>query len=104
MVAVLALVLGLGTVAHTMPPGCFGAPCDDHATGPAAHQHADDTTHQGTDGPSHDGCNPFMCHVMALVIAPHHVDLRPSGIVLGWQVAHLSTSQHPDSPDRPPNR
>lgn len=101
---------GLGSAAHALSKNCAGGHCDDHASMSVDMHHADHASveptgsvPQGTDGVAHEGCNPFLCHVLALSSQYSEATFDQSETVLGWQVGHLSTLEEPDNPDRPPN-
>lgn len=102
---------GLGSAAHALSENCVGGPCDTHmhmpagehqADGSASGDHSDDVSHQ-SDGSVHEGCSPFLCHVLAITPQYSEATFDHSETVMGWQVGRLSTLQEPEHPDRPPN-
>ncbi|MFY2825143.1 hypothetical protein [Ruegeria sp. MALMAid1280] len=110
LVALLVLMTGLGDRAHAMFENCNGGHCayhlhmsaGDHHAGHASVAPGEGAPHQ-PDGAAHEGCNPFLCNVIALATPASETKLNQSAAVLAWQVTSLSTLDEPDNPDRPPN-
>lgn len=110
LVCLLTLTIGFGSVAHALSKDCVGGHCDNRMSSSAQVHPGSDTALKsafgGTHEPEsteHDGCNPYLCLVLALA-SPHSEETFDySETVLGWQVRHLMTLEEPDNPDRPPN-
>ena len=90
-----------------MSQNCAGGHCEDHLSKSvdahyADHASTEDIQHD-PDDMTHEGCNPFLCHVLALTSQYSEAEFEHSETVLGWQVVHLSALEEPDNPDRPPN-
>lgn len=109
-VVFLSLVMGLGSAAHALSKGCGSWHCDDlvsmtadeHNAGHASAEETDSTPLRPT-GIEHDGCSPFLCHVLALMSQISESTIDRSEVVMAWQVGRLATLEVPDNPDRPPN-
>jgi len=111
LVALLVFVTGLSSAAHGAVNDCTGGHCDAQAMAmPAGAHHVDHASSGpgggvplGHDSASHEGCGPYLCHVLALSIHQLAATVGQAGIVLGWPVARLSALKEPDGLDRPPN-
>lgn len=97
------LILGLSEVVHAQSKACSGGPCDpantltvglDHD----ATAHPDPVRPQGGD----DGCDPSLCHVVALAVAP--VTLLQTVEFLSYlaESPPLRDLLTPEKQDRPP--
>ncbi|WP_298855672.1 hypothetical protein [uncultured Ruegeria sp.] len=106
----LILVMGLGNVAHALASECVGGHCIEHMATSVEAQHADhglvapgeDGQHE-PDTSAHEGCNPFLCNVLALTTPAFETKSNQAAVVLALRATSLSTLNEPDNPDRPPN-
>ncbi len=102
--------MGFGNVAHALASECVGGHCIDHMATSVEVQHAnhelvapsEDRQHE-SDSTAHEGCNPFLCNVLALTAQDFQTTPNRSVIVAVWQASNLSTLNEPGNPDRPPN-
>ena len=110
LVAYLALVIGLGGIAHAMWDDCAGDHCADHihvsmdarTASQAQIQLAGDVS-PDTDIISHEGCNPFLCNVLVFTQQRADMDIDPSGKATASHVEWFLVLGEPENPERPPN-
>lgn len=107
LLVLTVLMTGLAGVAHALSSSCLAMPCDTHMSGPAGPSDvvpdAGERPASPGDHMADDGCNPSICHALALAAQPPKTDAAPPPGARGWQVGHLSALQEPEHPDRPPN-
>lgn len=102
--------MGLGNVAHALASECAGGHCIDHVATSVGAQHDDhrlvapseDRQHE-PDSSAHEGCNPFLCNVLALTTQAFETKPNQAAVELALRATSLSTLNEPDNPDRPPN-
>ncbi|MBA84199.1 MAG: hypothetical protein CML60_05600 [Rhodobacteraceae bacterium] len=110
LAAVLVVVTGLSGPAHALSGDCAGGHCAEHVhmsadTQNAGHAAMDFAGQVPSDsgGAGHEGCNPFLCNVLAVALFHSDVIFAPSKTTRMWHVALLSSLEEPNNPDRPPN-
>lgn len=110
LVVFLTLVTGMGGSAHAMLGNCPGGHCDDHMLASVNDRHAGHAlvtsaadVPQQQDLVDHEGCNPFLCNVLAFTSQHSDAGFDQSGAALTWFSKRLSALEEPSSPDRPPN-
>lgn len=102
--------MGFGNVAHALANECVRGHCIEHMATSVEAQHADhelvapsEDGQREPDRSANEGCNPFLCNVLALTTPVFETEPNRAAVVLALQAASLSTLSEPDNPDRPPN-
>lgn len=109
LICTLVLMTGLSATAHAMSPDCVDGDCDTHMAMPSdAHHTMGTEAEEGgsshlSDETEHDGCNPYLCNVLAFSPQVSATDFTSSRTNIIWQVAQFSGLEKPDNLDRPPN-
>lgn len=111
LVAMMVLLPGLGGTAHAMTKECAAGHCDDQVSAQNRRDqvgHAETTISAGdvTLVPSmadHDGCNPYLCQALVLVVPTAMTLFMQFDTVVAWPTLRPHAVARVDTPDRPPN-
>lgn len=99
----LVLILGLSEVAHAATKSCSGGPCNPIGTQAEGLDHATVAHHPAAQTEAeHDNCNPSLCHVVALAVAPMALPQTVEFMRYLAESPPLRDLLTPEEKDRPP--
>lgn len=107
----IVLLAGLGGAAHAMTMDCAAGHCDGqisaqndrHQAGHASPMMFADDVMPRPANADHDGCNPYLCQALVLVLPSTVTLFTQFSTVVAWPTPRARTLVRIDAPDRPPN-